>query len=81
MLKNEKPKSQFDFEKRLNTQSKIYFKSCLPSDAPAPEKSPNASITTDSKYIYLHSEIEGLMKIGTGYGYTMLGKVNNKNKK
>jgi len=33
------------------------------------------SITTDSRFIYIHSELEGLLKIGSGYDYTMLGKV------
>lgn len=75
MLKNEKPKTEFDFEKKLKTSTKVYFKSCVASDAAAPEKSPNVSMTNDSKYIYLHSEVEGLMKIGTGFNYTMLGKV------
>jgi len=75
MLKNEKPKTEFDFEKRLKTSNKVYFKTCLASDATAPEKSPNVSITNDNKFIYLHSENEGLMKIGTGFNYTMLGKV------
>ena len=75
MLKNEKPKAEFDFEKKLKTSTKVYFKSAVASDAAAPEKSPNVTITTDSKYVYLHSENEGLMKIGTGLNYTMLGKV------
>lgn len=75
MLKNEKPKTEFDFEKVLKTSTKVYFKSCLAADSAAPEKSPNVSITTDCKYVYLHSEVEGLMKIGTGFNYTMLGKV------
>lgn len=44
-------------------------------DAKASEKSPYVSVTTDSKYLYIHSEIEGLLKVGTGYGYTMFGKV------
>lgn len=44
-------------------------------DAKAGEKSGNITLTTDGTFIYLHSEIEGLLKIGTGYGYTMYGKV------
>jgi hypothetical protein len=75
MLKNERPNSVLDFEKKLLTSSKVYFKSSLASDATAPEKSPNIAITTDSKYLYIHSEVEGLLKVGTGFNYTMLGKV------
>lgn len=75
MLKNEKPKTELDFEKKLKTSTKVYFKSIIASDSVAPEKPPNVSITSDNKFIYLHSEVEGLMKIGTGFNYTMLGKV------
>ena len=57
MMKNEKPKTELEFEKKLKTSTKVYFKSCLAADAAAPEKSPNVSITTDSNYIYLHSVI------------------------
>jgi len=39
-----------------------------------------ASVTTDGKYLYIHSEVEGLLKIGTGFQYTMLGKVYKHNK-
>ena len=63
------------FEKKLKTSSKIFFESKLASGAKATAKSPFLSLTTDGKYIYLHSELEGLLKIGTGYNYTMLGKV------
>lgn len=47
----------------------------LPLDAKATEKAPYVSICTDGSFLYLHSEIEGLLKIGTGFQYTMLGKV------
>ena len=77
MLKNERPNSLLDFEKKLLTSSKVHFKSSLAADASAPEKCPNAAITTDSKYLYIHSEVEGLLKVGTGFNYTMLGKVND----
>ena len=73
LLKLERPNTKFDFEKKLKAHTKVFFTSAA-GDA-QPEKSPNVSMTTDGKYIYLHSEIEGLMKIGTGYGYTMFGKV------
>ena len=76
MLKNERPNSLLDFEKKLLTSSKVHFKSSILADASAPEKSPNVAMTTDSKYLYIHSEVEGLLKVGTGFNYTMLGKVN-----
>lgn len=76
MLKNERPNSLLDFEKKLLTSSKVHFKSSIVADASAPEKSPNVAMTTDSKYLYIHSEVEGLLKVGTGFNYTMLGKVN-----
>lgn len=55
--------------------TKVFFTSILKPDAKAGEKSPYVSITTDGNFLYLHSEIEGLLKIGTGFGYTMFGKV------
>ena len=73
LLQLEKPNTQFNFEKKLKAYTKIFFTSAA-GDAQA-EKSPYVSMTTDGKYIYLHSELEGLMKIGTGFGYTMFGKV------
>ena len=47
----------------------------MKADAKAGEKIPNITFTTDGKFIYLHSELEGLLKIGTGFEYTMFGKV------
>ena len=39
MMKNEKPKTELEFEKKLKTSTKVYFKSCRAADAAAPEKS------------------------------------------
>lgn len=44
-------------------------------DLKAGDKIPYVSITTDSRFIYIHSELEGLIKVGSGFDYTMFGKV------
>ena len=75
LLKLENPKASIDFENRVHSFTKIYFQSNVKPDAPTSEKSPNVSITTDGKFLYIHSEVEGLLKIGTGYGFTMFGKI------
>lgn len=75
LFKNEEATTEFDFEKKLKAYTKVFFNSCLKADAKATDKIPYISYTSDSKYLYLHSELEGLLKIGTGFEYTMLGKV------
>jgi hypothetical protein len=76
LFKNEKSNTDFDFEKKLKNHGKIFFKTCLASDVKAdPNKGPNIAVTTDGKFLYIHNELEGLLKIGTGYGNTMFGKV------
>ena len=81
LLKLEKPNTIFDFEGRYKAKAKVYFQSSNSGNDDAEdskeskEKAPYTSITTDGTYLYMHSEVEGLLKIGTGYGYTMLGKV------
>ena len=75
LLKLENPQASIDFEQRVQSSSKIYFQSNVKADAPSGDKSPYVSLTTDGKFLYIHSEVEGLLKVGTGYGFTMLGKV------
>jgi len=77
LFKNEKADTCFVFQNKLRSFTKIFFNSVLKADAKGGDKTPNISFTTDGKYIYLHSELEGLLKIGTGFGYTMFGKVYN----
>lgn len=75
LFKNEKADTGFNFEKNTKISTKIYFSSQLASDAKASEKGSYTSVTTDGKYLYIFNEIEGLLKIGTGYDYSMMGKV------
>jgi len=68
----------------FKSATKAFFKSAVKQGkeggagglaAASAEKSPHTSITTDGKFLYVHNEVEGLLKIGTGYQYTMFGKV------
>lgn len=73
LLKSESPEGSIMFNKLSLT--KLFFSSAINPKDPVPERNYSIGFTTDGKYIYLHSEAEGLMKIGTGFSYTMLGKV------
>ena len=77
LLNKEKADSSFDFNKRFKASTKIFFNSVVKDtkEGANPEKSPYTSFTTDGKFLYIHSEVEGLMKVGTGMQYTMFGKV------
>jgi len=79
LFKNEKADSSINFEKILKASTKIFYSSQLASDAKPSDKGTYVSITTDGKYLYIFSEIEGLLKIGTGFDYTMMGKTYKHN--
>lgn len=51
----------------------------MASDAKPSDKGTYVNFTTDGKFLYIFSEIEGLLKVGTGYDYTMMGKVYKHN--
>ena len=79
LFRKAKPAMNFDFEKNIKANCKIFFKSSLGKDDKAPEKAPLMSVACDGKYLYLFSEIEGLLKVGSGFKYTMFGKVYKHN--
>lgn len=64
-----------EIEGKVRSSTKIYYKSKVKSDFPVPEKPPYVSVATDGTYLFVHSELEGFFKIGTGFNYTCLGKV------
>ena len=81
LFRKAKPNMNFDFENNdcLKGNCKVFFKSSLGKDDKAPEKAPLVSIACDGKYLYIFSEIEGLLKVGSGFKYTMFGKVYKHN--
>ena len=79
LFRKAKPNMNFDFETNLKANCKMFFKSSLGKDDKAPEKVPLVSIACNGKYLYIFSEIEGLFKVGSGFKYTMFGKVYKHN--
>jgi hypothetical protein len=77
MLLRERPYPKIDIEGQQAKISKIYYEPKAQKDEKS--KTNYVSITCDGRYLYIFSEVEGLLKIGTGYNYTMQGKKYNHN--
>eukprot|EP01017_Pseudomicrothorax_dubius_P009162 TRINITY_DN13068_c0_g1_i2.p1 TRINITY_DN13068_c0_g1~~TRINITY_DN13068_c0_g1_i2.p1 ORF type:complete len:708 (+),score=213.28 TRINITY_DN13068_c0_g1_i2:188-2311(+) len=75
LLSEAKADSHLEFEGKIKAQTKVFFRSAVPADAKAGDKHTYLTLTSDGRYIYIHSEVEGLLKVGSGHGHTMLGKV------
>jgi len=70
MILRENPVAELNFLTSVTKPAKLFFESHADLFVESDEdkkKAPYVSITTDGRYLYIFSSVEGILKVGTGY--------------